>query len=94
LKQVLEASPRSESSKRVLKASPRCKNPADNDGWTPLHWAAENGQLEIVKLLLEHAEDKNPANKERKRKRKRKEKEKTRLKITSVLTRVCVKNLQ
>jgi ankyrin repeat protein len=37
------------------------KNPAANDGGTPLHLAAEKGHLETVKLLLEHAKDKNPA---------------------------------
>ncbi|KAJ3514059.1 hypothetical protein NMY22_g14866 [Coprinellus aureogranulatus] len=25
----------------------------DSDGWTPLHWAAANGQIETVKTLLE-----------------------------------------
>jgi ankyrin repeat protein len=30
---------------------------------TPLHWAASIGQLEIVKLLLEHAKDRNSADK-------------------------------
>jgi ankyrin repeat protein len=24
----------------------------DNDGWTPLHWAACNGHLEVAKLLV------------------------------------------
>jgi ankyrin repeat protein len=32
-------------------------------GWTPLHKAAEKGHLKIVNLLLEHAIDKNPADK-------------------------------
>jgi ankyrin repeat protein len=39
------------------------KNPADKDGWTPLHCAVRNDQLEIVKLILDYANDKNPANK-------------------------------
>jgi ankyrin repeat protein len=29
-----------------------------------LHWAAEFGELKVVKLLLEHSEDKNPADKD------------------------------
>ena len=24
----------------------------DNDGWTPIHYAARNGHLEIIKLLM------------------------------------------
>jgi ankyrin repeat protein len=33
---------------------------------TPLHWAAEHGRLETVKLLLKHAncKDKNPVDNE------------------------------
>jgi ankyrin repeat protein len=37
------------------------KNPAMNDGWTPLHRAAYDGHLEVVKYIAEHLEDKNPA---------------------------------
>ena len=32
-------------------------NSQDNQGWTPLNWAAGSGQLEIVELLLEHGAD-------------------------------------
>ena len=37
------------------------KNPAMNNGWTPLHSAAQNGHLEIVKYITSHLEEKNPA---------------------------------
>ena len=37
------------------------KNPPRNDGWTPLHSAAENGHFEIVKYIAGHLENKNPA---------------------------------
>jgi ankyrin repeat protein len=32
---------------------------ADNDGWTALHAAAENGLEEVVKLLLDHGAAEN-----------------------------------
>ena len=38
------------------------RNPANNDGMSPLHYAAENGHLDIVKYIAEHLENKNPAN--------------------------------
>ena len=37
------------------------KNPTMNDGWTPYHFAAERGHLEIVKFLASFIENKNPA---------------------------------
>ena len=39
------------------------KNPGTRNGQTALHIAADNGQLEICKLILSVIEDKNPANK-------------------------------
>jgi len=34
----------------------------DDDGWTPLHWAAYRGHVEIVKLLLERGANPNAKN--------------------------------
>ena len=36
------------------------KNPAMDDGWTPLHLAAKNGHLEIYKLISKNVSVKNP----------------------------------
>ena len=36
------------------------KNPRDNYGYTPLHYAAESGYLAICKLIITNVEDKNP----------------------------------
>ena len=37
------------------------KNPAmSNNGVTPLHLAARNGQIEICQLILKNVHDKNP----------------------------------
>ena len=36
------------------------KNPEDNDGFTALHLAAQNGHFETCKLILENITDKNP----------------------------------
>ena len=38
------------------------KNPAENDGFTPLYVAAQNGHFQICKLIIDYVEDKNPAN--------------------------------
>ena len=32
----------------------------DHNGWTPLHFAAENGHFEVCKLIIENVRDKNP----------------------------------
>ena len=36
------------------------KNPKDQFGKTPLHWAAGNGHTLICKMILDEVEDKNP----------------------------------
>ena len=36
------------------------KNPAENDGTTPLHYAAGNGHWEVCQLIVDHVQDKNP----------------------------------
>ena len=36
------------------------KNPKDNDGVTPLHWAARHGHLAICQYIFERVQDKNP----------------------------------
>ena len=38
-------------------------NLADEDGWTPLHFAASKGQIQIVKAILGQVAEKNPVNK-------------------------------
>ena len=35
-------------------------NPNDNFGWTPLHFAACNGHLELCEFISERIEDLNP----------------------------------
>ena len=35
-------------------------DPKNDFGWTPLHSAAENGHLEVCKLIIEKIEDKSP----------------------------------
>ena len=37
------------------------KNPGDVDGITPLHWAAANAHIEIMKCIMDTQEEKNPA---------------------------------
>ncbi len=36
------------------------KNPSRNDGCTPLHLVAENGQLKVCELILNNIQDKMP----------------------------------
>ena len=36
------------------------KNPKDQFGKTPLHWAAGNGHKIICKMIMDEVEDKNP----------------------------------
>ncbi|PVU74433.1 hypothetical protein DDW11_06050 [Sulfolobus sp. SCGC AB-777_G06] len=32
-------------------------NAKEDDGWTPLHWAAFGGHVDVVMVLLEHGAD-------------------------------------
>ena len=42
--------------------NPGSHNPGTGKGQTPLHVAADRGQLEICKLVINNVEDKNPPN--------------------------------
>jgi ankyrin repeat protein len=44
---------------QLLKTNPQLIHTHDNDTWTPLHWAAYNNQLEVVRQLLRHGADVN-----------------------------------
>ena len=37
------------------------KNPSNQHGYTPLHYAAINGEFAVCKLILKNVDDKNPA---------------------------------
>ena len=41
-----------EKVKGLLKDNPALVSSQDNSGWTPLHWAAAQGQKDVVELLL------------------------------------------
>ena len=51
-----------------MKAGPACANvivktdTRDAEGWTPLHWAAANGHIHVVKFLIEKGADVNRPN--------------------------------
>ena len=36
------------------------KNPGDNHGVTPLHFAAESGHLKVCEVIMKSLQDKNP----------------------------------
>ena len=36
------------------------KNPSDENGWTPLHYAAQDGQFELFRYIFDLATEKNP----------------------------------
>jgi ankyrin repeat protein len=38
------------------------KNPRNDKGWTPLHFAAQEGYLNICEFIMNLLEDKNPGN--------------------------------
>ena len=44
----------------MLASYAKDKNPPDNVRKTPLHWAAENGNLALCKLIVNNVEEKNP----------------------------------
>ena len=39
------------------------KNPKANNGWTPLHEAAENGHFSVCQLIVNNTKDLKPLNK-------------------------------
>ena len=41
------------------------KNPKNNDGWTPLHTAAEKGHEGIYKMIMDEVQEKNPKSNDR-----------------------------
>ncbi|KAI1424907.1 ankyrin repeat-containing domain protein [Xylaria sp. FL1777] len=45
--------------KMILDKHRAAVNDEDCDGWTPLHWACRQGEVEIIKLLIAHGADKN-----------------------------------
>ena len=36
------------------------KNPRDDSGWTPLHYAANGGHLSICKAIMSSTDEKDP----------------------------------
>jgi ankyrin repeat protein len=45
--------------RQMLEANPRCVSVTDGDGATPLHWAANGGNLDIVRMLIQNGADVN-----------------------------------
>lgn len=45
--------------KHILKANANCVNAKDEDGYTPLHRACYNNNIEMAKLLIQYGADVN-----------------------------------
>lgn len=43
----------------ILNANPNCVNTKDEDGYTPLHRACYNNNIELAKLLIQYGADMN-----------------------------------
>ena len=43
----------------ILEKEANEKNPKDDNGLTPFHWAAQNGNLDICQLFMKHLKEKS-----------------------------------
>ena len=46
---------------RLIEKQPDLIDSTDKLGWTPLHWAARSGQVEVVRMLIDSGADVNYA---------------------------------
>ena len=46
---------------RLIVENVKDKNPQNIHGWTPLHCAADEDNLEVCRLIIKNVEDKNPS---------------------------------
>ena len=44
---------------KILEKEANEKNPKDENGLTPFHWAAQNGNLDICQLFMKHLKEKS-----------------------------------
>ena len=44
---------------KILEKEANEKNPKDENGLTPLHWAAQNGHLDVCQLFMKHLKEKS-----------------------------------